>query len=190
MCAEEHNAIAVCQKPTLGIILDALVTSSNKSRRGRTGKGRSGKSGRKGGSGSGNEGMHLHCNVTQSASMVLENVATFADVERCGLLVQMGVVEEMVKVLGSGTSDAKAAAADALVSLMQVDPDSIKEDAICGTAPRAEACTTSAQRKWRKFVLKVNGCRATSRVSRHGTTLILTVCELRNGSGATPRMPS
>ena len=125
MCAEEHNAIAVCQKPTLGIILDALVTSSNKSH-GRSGKGRRGKSGRNGGSGGGNEGVHLHSNVTQSASMVLENVATFADVERCGLLVQMGVVEEMVKVLGSGTSDAKAAAADALVSLMQVDPDSIK----------------------------------------------------------------
>jgi hypothetical protein len=125
MCAEEHNAIAVCQKPTLGIILDALVTSSNKSHA-RSGKGRRGKSGRNGGSGGGNEGVHLHSNVTQSASMVLENVATFADVERCGLLVQMGVVEEMVKVLGSGTSDAKAAAADALVSLMQVDPDSIK----------------------------------------------------------------
>ena len=128
MCAEEHNAIAVCQKPTLGIILDALVTSSNKSH-GRSGKGRRGKSGRNGGSGGsggGNEGVHLHSNVTQSASMVLENVATFADVERCGLLVQMGAVEEMVKVLGSGTSDAKAAAADALVSLMQVDPDSIK----------------------------------------------------------------
>jgi len=36
-----------------------------------------------------------------------------------------------------------------------VDPDTIKEDAIVGTAPRVDACSTRAQRAWRKFVLKV-----------------------------------
>jgi len=36
-----------------------------------------------------------------------------------------------------------------------VNPDTISEDAIVGTAPREEACTTRAQRVWRKFVLRV-----------------------------------
>ena len=36
-----------------------------------------------------------------------------------------------------------------------VDPATIKEDAIIGTAPRADACSTRAQRAFRKFVLKV-----------------------------------
>ena len=36
-----------------------------------------------------------------------------------------------------------------------IDPATIKEDAIVGTAPRKAACTTRAQRAWRKFVLRV-----------------------------------
>ena len=36
-----------------------------------------------------------------------------------------------------------------------VDPETIKEDAIVGTAPRADACVTRAQHAWRKFVLRV-----------------------------------
>jgi hypothetical protein len=108
MCSEEYNAVAVCKKEPLGVIVDALTVSSNKIS----------KIKRK---------INLHANVTQSASMVLENVATFADEERCSLMVQMGVVEHMVTVLGKGTSDAKSAAADTLVSLMQINPNSIKD---------------------------------------------------------------
>ena len=36
-----------------------------------------------------------------------------------------------------------------------VEPGTIKEEAIVGTAPRKDACKTSAERSWRKFVLNV-----------------------------------
>lgn len=36
-----------------------------------------------------------------------------------------------------------------------MDPQTINEAAIVSTAPRREACRTSAERQWRDFVLKV-----------------------------------
>ena len=103
MCSNEHNAVEICRQPTLRVILDAMASSKmSKGRR---------------------IIQTLHANVTQSASMVLENVSKFADEERCSVLVQTGVVENLVRVLGGSemTPEAKAAAADGLVSMMLVD---------------------------------------------------------------------